>query len=80
MKKLFITLFFLTFSLFVQGQSEQLAQNYFDRGEFEKAQISYEDLLKSQPNNFVFFQKTIECNQQLQQFDKAEKASSIFFL
>ena len=74
MKKLFITLFFLTFSLFVQGQSEQLAQNYFDRGEFEKAQISYEDLLKSQPNNFVFFQKTIECNQQLQQFDKAEKA------
>ncbi len=74
MKKLFITLFFLTFSLFVQGQSEQLAQNYFDRGEFEKAQISYEDLLKSQPNNFVFFQKTIECDQQLQQFDKAEKA------
>ena len=74
MKKLFITLFFLAFSLFVQGQSEQLAQNYFDRGEFEKAQISYEDLLKSQPNNFVFFQKTIECDQQLQQFDKAEKA------
>jgi tetratricopeptide (TPR) repeat protein len=74
MKKLFITLFFLAFSLFVHGQSEQLAQNYFDRGEFEKAQISYEDLLKSQPNNFVYFQKTIECDQQLQQFDKAEKA------
>lgn len=74
MKKLFITLLFLTFSLFVQGQSEQLAQNYFDRGEFEKALISFEDLLKSQPNNFTYFQKTIECYQQLQQFDKAEKS------
>ncbi|MEN9929157.1 MAG: hypothetical protein RLZZ231_1078 [Bacteroidota bacterium] len=74
MKKLITTLLFLTFSLFVQAQSEQLAQNYFDRGEFEKAQIAYEDLLKSQPNNFNFFQKVVECYQQLSQFDKAEKA------
>jgi len=74
MKKLFITLFFLIFSLFVQAQSEQLAQNYFDRGEFEKALVSYEDLLKVQPTNFNFFQKAVECYQQLSQFDKAEKA------
>ena len=45
-----------------------------DRGEFEKAQIAYEELLKAQPGNFVFFQKTIECYQQLQQFAKAENA------
>jgi len=57
MKKLITTLLFLTFSLFVRAQSEQLAQNYFDRGEFEKAQIAYEDLLKAQPNNFNFFKK-----------------------
>lgn len=74
MKKLITTLLFLIFSLFVRAQSEQLAQNYFDRGEFEKAQIAYEDLLKSQPNNFNFFQKVVECYQQLSQFDKAEKA------
>lgn len=74
MKKLFITLFFLTFSLFVQAQNEQLAQNYFDRGEFEKALVSYEDLLKSQPTNFNYFQKTVECYQQLSQYEKAEKA------
>ena len=73
MKKLFILLF-LTFSLFVQSQSEQLAQNYFDRGEFEKAQIAFEELLKAQPNNFNYFQKTIECYQQLSQFEKAEKS------
>ena len=74
MKKLF-TLLFLTISLFVQSQNEQLAQNYFDRGEFEKAVISYEELLKNQPNNFNFFQKSVECYQQLQQFEKAEKAN-----
>lgn len=64
----------LVLSFFVHAQSEQLAQNYFDRGEFEKAQISYEDLLKSQPGNFNYFQKSIECYQQLQNYSKAEKA------
>ena len=73
MKKiLYITLFL--FTLFVQAQNEQLAQNYFDRGEFEKALISYEDLLKSQIGNSNYFQKVVECYQQLQQFDKADKA------
>ena len=73
MKKI-IALLFLFLSLFVHAQNEQLAMNYFDRGEFEKALISYEELLKAQPNNFNFFQKTIECYQQLQQFEKADKA------
>lgn len=73
MKKI-IALFFLSFSLFVHAQNEQLAMNYFDRGEFEKALISYEELLKTQPNNSNFFQKTVECYQQLQQFEKADKA------
>ncbi len=59
---------------FAQAQSEQLAQNYFDRGEFEKAVISYEDLLKNNPSNFIYFQKTVECYQQLEQFEKADKA------
>ncbi|MBC7524399.1 MAG: tetratricopeptide repeat protein [Flavobacterium sp.] len=70
----FLAFIALVFSFFAQAQSEQLAQNYFDRGEFEKAQISYEELLKTQPNNYIFFQKTIECDQQLLQYDKAEKA------
>lgn len=70
-KIIIVTLIF--FSLFVRAQNEQLAQNYFDRGEFEKALVSYEDLLKSQPGNMIYFQKTIDCYQQLQQFDNAEK-------
>ena len=71
-KNLAIVILFL--SLWANAQNEQLANNYFDRGEFEKALISYEDLLKSQEGNFNYFQKVIECYQQLQQFDKAEKA------
>jgi tetratricopeptide (TPR) repeat protein len=67
---LYIALFcsFLGFT-----QNEQLAQNYFDRGEFEKALISYQDLLKSQIGNSNYFEKVIECYQQLSQFDKADK-------
>ena len=51
-----------------------MAQNYFDKGDFEKAKISYEELLKSQLGNGNYFQKLIDCYQQLQQFEVAEKA------
>lgn len=54
------------------GGNEFLAQNYFDRGEFDKAILIYEDLLRSQPNNYQFFQRQIACYQQLKEFVKAE--------
>jgi tetratricopeptide (TPR) repeat protein len=65
---------FFSFTRVAMAQSEQLAQNYFERGEFEKAQIAYEELAATQPSNYNFFQKTIECYQQLEWFDKAEAA------
>ncbi|MFA9191962.1 tetratricopeptide repeat protein [Flavobacterium sp. FZUC8N2.13] len=73
MKKLFlhITLFF---SLICFSQNEQLAQYYYDKGDFEKAKISYEELLENVPQNMQYFLRTIDCYQQLQQFDVAEKA------
>lgn len=55
------------------SQNEQLAQNYFDKGEFDKATSLYEELEKKQPNNFYFIQKLASCYQALKQFDKAEK-------
>ena len=73
MKKL-LSIAFLFLSLFAFAQNEQLANNYFDRGEFEKALVSYEELLKAQVGNSNYFQKVIDCYQQLQQFDKAQKA------
>lgn len=63
----------LFFSLIAFSQNEQLALNYFDKGEFEKAIISYEDLLKNQPANSFYFQKLVESHQQMQHFDVSEK-------
>ncbi|MFV8268929.1 tetratricopeptide repeat protein [Flavobacterium sp. GT2N3] len=73
MKQLFlhITLFF---SLFAFAQNEQLAQYYYDKGDFEKAKISYEELLQEIPLNSQYFLRIIDCSQQLQQFESAEKA------
>ncbi len=62
------------FSLVCFSQNDQLAQYYYDKGDFEKAKISFEELLKSAPHNSQYFQKTIDCYQQLQLFDLSEKA------
>jgi tetratricopeptide (TPR) repeat protein len=70
----FLCLLFLNFICLAWSQSEQLAQNYYDRGEFEKAQIAFDELLKQQPNNYNYFQKSIDIYQQLEQFDKAQFA------
>jgi tetratricopeptide (TPR) repeat protein len=73
MKKLFLFIT-LSFSLFAFAQNEQLAQYYYDKGDFEKAKMGYEELLLSVPQNMQYFLRTIDCYQQLQQFDSAEKA------
>lgn len=73
MKK-FLSIALLFIAFVANAQNEQLANNYFDRGEFDKALISYQDLLKSQIGNFNYFQRVVECYQQLQQYDNAQKA------
>ncbi len=72
MKKLFlhITLFF---SLVCFSQNEQLAQYYYDKGDFEKAKISFEELLKATPQNYQYFTRIVDCYQQLQDFTASEK-------
>ena len=72
MTKIFTYLFFFC-SLISFSQNELLAQNYFDKGEFDKATSVYEELDKKQPGNFYFTQKLVSCYQGLKQFDKAEK-------
>lgn len=75
MKKLFLysTLLFWSIGF---SQNEQLAQYYFDKGDFEKAKISYEELTVSSPQNMQFFTRKIECLQQLKQYELAEKELS----
>ena len=72
MKHLILYIVLLS-SVFVFSQNEQLAQYYFDKGDFEKAKISYKELLESVPQNQQYFLRTVDCYQQLQQFDIAEK-------
>jgi tetratricopeptide (TPR) repeat protein len=73
MKKLLLHIS-LFFSLVCFSQNEQLAQYYYDKGDFEKAKISYEELLQNIPQNSQYFLRTVDCYQQLQQYDVAEKA------
>lgn len=73
MKSLFLNII-LFFTMVCFSQNEQLGQNYFDRGEFDKAILVYSDLVKTQPNNYNYFQKEIACFQQLKQFENAEKS------
>jgi tetratricopeptide (TPR) repeat protein len=67
----FFALCFSLLTFLAYAQNEQLAANYFDRGDFEKALVSYEELLNKQPGNSNYFQRTVDCYQQLSQFEKA---------
>jgi len=72
MKKI-ITIIAVFISVTLFAQNEQLAYNYFEKGEFEKALATYQDLEKKQPNNTFFIQKIAACMQQLQQYAEAGK-------
>lgn len=72
MKHLFLYIF-LFFSLASFAQNEQLALNYFEKGDFEKALIAYEELLNDKPGNNLYFQKVLESHQQLSHFEKANE-------
>lgn len=63
----------LLWSVAVFSQNEQLAHNYFEKGEFEKALSLYQELEKKQPNNTFFVQRIAGSYQQLKQYDNAEK-------
>jgi tetratricopeptide (TPR) repeat protein len=72
MKNIIFIIAFL-WSVAVFSQNEQLALNYMEKGEFEKALVIYQDLEKKQPNNTFFIQKIAGCLQQLKQYGEAEK-------
>ena len=57
---------------FAKAQTEQLARNYYDQGQFEKALISYQKTLKNQPNNNEALLGLIKTYQQLEKYTEAE--------
>lgn len=66
---IYIALFisFLAFS-----QSEQLAKNYMQQGQYEKALIIYQKLYDKNPNRMNYVLGLVESHQQLEQFEEAE--------
>ena len=54
------------------AQSELLAKNYFNQGEYEKAITLYEKLVRKNPGRLDLLKSLVQGNQQLMQFDVAE--------
>ena len=74
MKQLLGLLFFFMGCLsFSQNSEEQLAADYYKRGEFEKALIAYQKLYAEQPGNYNFIVHLIKSYQELEQFKAAEE-------
>ena len=70
--------YILILALFLLGvpamaQSELLAKNYFDQGEYEKSLVIYEKLYKKTPTRLDFLLSIVEAHQQLENFTAAEE-------
>lgn len=70
MRRLLILLTFLSCGLLFP-QSEQLADDYFNRGEFEKALLSYQKLNEKKKSSKYIY-KIIETLQQLERYDESQ--------
>lgn len=72
MRKILYSLIFLL-SAAAFSQSEALAKNYFDQGEFEKALQIYEKLNEQNPHRLDYFLGVVKSYQQLEKFQEAER-------
>lgn len=76
MKKYLLLFFALQLTIFSFGQDggsdQQLAQHYYDNGEFDKALIYYEKLFDQNPSK-INFTRYVECLTETGEVKKAEK-------
>ncbi|MCK7589285.1 tetratricopeptide repeat protein [Subsaxibacter sp. CAU 1640] len=72
MNKLLAFIFLFTSTLLF-SQSEQLSDDYFKRGEFEKALIGYQQLYQKNPSNNNYLFQLIKSHQQLKQYDAVQQ-------
>ncbi|WP_412986563.1 tetratricopeptide repeat protein [Pontimicrobium sp. IMCC45349] len=68
---LIIILCFCCFNLSAQ-EEDDLAKDYFKRGEFEKALVTYQKLYENNKGSSKYLLRIIEIYQQLEQFPEAE--------
>lgn len=68
---------FLIFSLTMYGttfgQSDALAKQYYEKGEYKKAIVAFEKLYKKSPRKVNYFIAMISSYQQLEDFETAQK-------
>ncbi len=73
MKQLaFLCLFLLPTIGFSQQKALQLANQYFNNGEYEKASSLFEKLYKENPKQNYYFNKFIDCKLALEEYDESE--------
>ena len=68
-----LTILFFFFQFLLWGQNPELAQKYFDNGDFEKAAYAYQLLLDKFPYKQDYFYKLINSLQAIKKYDEAEK-------
>ncbi len=69
MKRIVLILFLVQFTY---GQDDFLAKQYFNDGDYEKAVVFYENLVRQHPRRSDYFEGLVACYQQLEQYQKAE--------
>ncbi len=72
MRKICFILFFFSVTVGF-SQSDALAKNYYEQGQFEKALRIYEKLSKQNTYRLDYFMGMITANQQLENFSEAER-------
>lgn len=65
--------FFSLSTAVVQAQDLNLANQYYNNGEFEKAATLYGQLLERDDRNDAFFNRYVECLLNLERYDECEK-------
>ena len=68
----FLIIFCFLFSFSVFAQDDLVAREYFKNGEFEKALVSYQNLVKKNKTNRNYILQLVKTHQQLEQYESAE--------
>lgn len=70
---MFLFILIMSISTVSFSQSEALAKNYYEQGEYQKALSIYEKLSQESPYRLDYVMGRVEANQQLEKFLEAEK-------
>ncbi len=73
MRKLLYIILFFAFPFVLSAQDAQLAKQYFQNGEYEKASTLYEKLYRDNKGNSYYFDRYLDCLVELKDFTNAEK-------